>query len=1339
MTQYGGRYLGAVVRRFWGIVFGGIIALAVIIQIGRQAFQVIGDYREPIATAIGAQLGVRVEVDDLEARWQGMRPRIHFKKLRVSTLEGQLLFSVESAVAEMGLLDSMIQRSLAWREIHFEQLNTTFVQRKDFSWSINGADLGTSNSKNNFSFDDPFDIFLFGRRIDIRSANLAFELQNGERTRLVIPEITLENDRFFHRMLAVVEHDDRESFYAVIEGYGDPRDKGNFSASGYARLSDIPSGRMFAALVPERFQGHQRTATQDGAELLLGAADTSADGGSTLALELWFNGSASAGLTSSGRLNIQGFPSSLQTPVVLPTALAAEFSGRWHTETGWHLNFPRARFMWGDGLVSEQSLSLYGDGHTVLGARVDELDVGAWMQRINDLNQASDDPVVDVIRRLRARGKLRHVDMQLRRPEEGYFFVRAELEAAGIDAVMGIPELRHVNAYTELNLFGGYAHVYDSPGVLLGLPTSFDHGPFQFDSVEGQLAWSINLQQRIAYLKSGLIRARQGEKQARGGFALELPFVRDIGEQTLSLRMHVDRAAATDYRPFLPSHVPDSLKHWLDGAVQAGNLIDIDVLYRGSVQKDPQFPPRFELSARVHDLGLVFDPEWPAVTAARGRLTLDGESLFAQLDAAELQGNQLRDTQVVIVKPESPTEARRVQLHGYVEGDARDARELLLNSALAKSLDSFLPSWDLTGSYLSELQLSVPVEKKAGDLAYRVDTQLSSVTLRMNDLDLEFRKLRGHFSYDNVNLLQAESLEASLWDETLRATIRSQTSPAQLEAEFALPVEANALQNWLNRPELVFLHGRMEVLGRLQVPFSGGGMQLQLDTNLRGAGLQLPFPLAKEYEDEGLYQVGIAQHDDGLRYNINLNNRLFIELREQPDAIPALRASLDGGDLQSLPLVPGQLVFKGRLEHAQFESWKAALDRYLEAGEADAAESGDASAAPLLVKGELDIAAFELSELDFGQLHLNLRNDLANWYFDFAGEALNGEVRLPTDSAPPVMHLRHLSVFYDELEVDAEHAVEEFALPEDLTKSAFADLDPAALPSAEVTIDRLFIRNRDWGQWQFSLRPSKDALALHALRANFLELRIGEEEPADLLFSTAANQRYTKFTGRVRVNDVGNALEAWDQERLLSSQAATFDIDLSWPGAPDEVELTSISGEVELDMRSGSFIRGAEAGENPLLRLIALFNFDTIARRIRLDFSDLAAKGFSYDTVQSRVKFDAGAAQIVEPLVVKASSSKMQVAGTIDLLRETLDTELVVTLPVAGNLAVAAAFIAGLPTGLGIYLVSKMFNEQVDKVSSISYTVEGPWSDPSLTVTRIFDDNAAREKGKTLEQPKVEK
>jgi uncharacterized protein YhdP len=49
-----------------------------------------------------------------------------------------------------------------------------------------------------------------------------------------------------------------------------------------------------------------------------------------------------------------------------------------------------------------------------------------------------------------------------------------------------------------------------------------------------------------------------------------------------------------------------------------------------------------------------------------------------------------------------------------------------------------------------------------------------------------------------------------------------------------------------------------------------------------------------------------------------------------------------------------------------------------------------------------------------------------------------------------------------------------------------------------------------------------------------------------------------------------------------------------------------------------------------------------------------------------------------------------------------------------------AGVAGGLPAALGVYVTSKLVEKQVDRLSSISYELEGSWDNIKISVDKIF-------------------
>ncbi|MEM7692351.1 MAG: AsmA-like C-terminal region-containing protein, partial [Pseudomonadota bacterium] len=100
----------------------------------------------------------------------------------------------------------------------------------------------------------------------------------------------------------------------------------------------------------------------------------------------------------------------------------------------------------------------------------------------------------------------------------------------------------------------------------------------------------------------------------------------------------------------------------------------------------------------------------------------------------------------------------------------------------------------------------------------------------------------------------------------------------------------------------------------------------------------------------------------------------------------------------------------------------------------------------------------------------------------------------------------------------------------------------------------------------------------------------------------------------------------------------------------------------------------------------------------------------------------------VTELRIDGAASAFAFNGITDLRSQRVNGELVVTLPVANNLPWVAALAGGLPIAAGVFVVSKVFEKQVNRMSSAVYGVSGDIGSPEVEFRRLFDDRLKSER-----------
>ena len=201
------------------------------------------------------------------------------------------------------------------------------------------------------------------------------------------------------------------------------------------------------------------------------------------------------------------------------------------------------------------------------------------------------------------------------------------------------------------------------------------------------------------------------------------------------------------------------------------------------------------------------------------------------------------------------------------------------------------------------------------------------------------------------------------------------------------------------------------------------------------------------------------------------------------------------------------------------------------------------------------------------------------------------------------------------------------------------------------------------------------------------------------------------------LNDIAQSLSLVGVAPIVATRSGSIAAEWQWPGRPNDFQLVEVTGHMDLEMRTGSFT-SANAEASGALRLLSLMNLSGLFRRANV--TQLFDAGVTFDRAQGRFDFNEGMLNI-PGFSVEGSGGYFNFSSDINLRDETVNGELVVTLPLVENIPWVAALAGGLPVAAGTYLVSKVFEDQVNQLSSGVYSVTGSLNEPEVVFERVFD------------------
>ncbi|TNE83763.1 MAG: hypothetical protein EP334_00370, partial [Gammaproteobacteria bacterium] len=1058
----------------------------------------------------------------------------------------------------------------------------------------------------------------------------------------------------------------------------------DLKASGYMKLNRIDLSGSFSALAKGWFPDLVER---------VGDIETDIEG------EVWID------LLEGGEASLVGQVSAAEIPLnwvedVPPVMnFKTDITGWFDPGESWGLRLQGLDFDWGELSIEPLTLNyrqkvgaLWGEGSLALS----QVNLSLVDDLLAQTGLASP-KLVDVLGQLQPSGSLRslHLDLDLDgdRPEVK---VRANLEDVAIQSWHGAPAARHLNGYVETLNASGLVELDSPEGLALHYPKTFDDY-MEHSSFRGQLRWQWDASSRALKIASGQLQMGGEEGVGKARLYLDIPIGQPGGKPEMYLMVGVRNTHSSYRQRYLPNNLDQGLLNWIDGALGEMAVPEVGFVWRGPLVGGEGGLRSIQLYLRVADGSLQFQPDWLPLQHIDTALTLDTGELNVEIYSATL-GEARVEHGEVLLRPTSSGAGQQLLIKAEVKADAGDAMSVLKQSPL-RSRVAGLDSWKIAGPSRVDLDLRIPLSHDGTEGAYDVTANLNDAYLALPDTAIAFSKLRGSLGYRDDRGLYAHGLTGQFWGEPVVADIVTSRDSLKVNArgQLAMP----PLREFIKLQSTRILKGKTAVEAQLSVPLldTSAPVQLHVESQMQGVEIDLPAPFAKTVQQPLSIRVDVAISDEqDIRVTAEGGVRAHLQMRGGSLQRSLLAVNSDQAELPGR----GQFRITGEMNDFSLTQWMPYFAELV----GTPAETGES----LTTLFDGRVRTLEVAGLDLQDAVASGRYVAGDWQVVLSSKQAAGQALVPTDPAQPIrLDLERLQLP---------------ALAED--DAGQADIDPASFPLMEAFIHDFAVGDAHLGYANFRAEPQPHGVLFSAVDASLHGLRLGGGDiETSLLWERQGGIHHSQFDGQLRAGDVGKVMEAWGTPAALESKKALFFADLGWRGKPWEITPAELTGAMSLNLEKGRFYKSPAGAANAMLRLISLFNFDNWLRRLSLDFSDLFEKGMSYDEMKGGLVFDEGNMAFEPPLVVKMPSGRFTMTGTANLRREEIDTRLVTTLPVGTNLPWVAALVGGLPAAAGVYITSKIFEKQVDKLSSISYHITGPWDDPEVDVEKIFSDGAA--------------
>tara|TARA_B110000483_G_scaffold226488_1_gene287248 strand:+ start:65678 stop:69622 length:3945 start_codon:yes stop_codon:yes gene_type:complete len=1274
-----------------------IVLTAVFLLLCRFLITQLYFYQTQIESYLSDILLTSVTAEAARGVWDNIYPIIELEGL-------QLGDDIENPGLRAGFvravpdyLQSILLQTAIWEELSIQDLSLELNQMPDDSWVIAGFSKGVRGASK-ASARQLADMLFRSRSIDIQNLSIDYNFEDGRSFNLKFSELRANNEPSFHRISLEGQVDgDENGIEATLELSGVGFQFDQMQGQAYLVLAGADMSNLFATL----FAGYIET--RDNTPILVEG-------------EIWFDISPGSEIEMTGQAVISDFH---LVDDDAPLSLDSDLWGHRSTKGDWRFDLVDFGLIYGEQSMGLLQLSTRRDEAGVRflteSIALEEID-----QKIANL-EIIPQSLKEAIKTLSPRGNLASASVLFSEDSQQNlrWLLEGNLDSVFVESYRGAPKIENLSGYFVMDSGSGELLI-DSSDTSIHFNKLFQQEIFN-QSLRGQVGWQIDSSAGELGVYSGPITSSDQNSQSVTQFHLSTALSSGDFPSNFTLITGVRDGNGLQWPQYLPTLGGETLIQWFENSNLEGALPEAGFIYRGTIGLGAENIKTVQLAGEAINAKLTFAPGWPEMTELNSKFWLSDRKFYSLTEQSRLGPVALTDTYTEVDYFAEAVVSARAMLNGDLNDLADLLRTTPIRSMTGESMDGLL----FSGPAEIELNLQQPLKSDLAteEMLIRVKTSLSDNGLHLETLNIPIEGITGTLQYDQDGL-RSDNLTAQLWGNRLQAVIKTdEVSVLSLNSD----INISALTGWVNLPILESFEGVFSA--QAEVSFAsrlGAAPEFRLWSDTLGVASNLPVPLQKDLDQK--WDLEISSRDspaDGPRLDLVWGEPLALSLNFDEQGKVYQSAFSIFSDLPEMQT--GKLVGSASLDNFDYLDWQTV---------AITEEEIESALAP-------DISVLSqqtwFAGMDLGPMQSQFSYNDAIFNFDFTASFGEGNISFgETESDIP----HHLSLDWIDIKAftdiskantpvaadttsQNEEGALEAAIEENAEVAVAADdsesleLDPRNLPAMIFDIQQLKYLEQDWGNWHFELEPHQLGASITNLSSEFAGSKIEADGVSRLDWGYNGQEHLTVINLQLSLTDVGDIFRIVNDTAAVSSETGEVSAKLEWLGVPWEPALAELGGEVGVLLNDGQF--DAESQGEALLNLIALFSIDNWGRRLRFDFSDLTEGGTGYRSFNGNFGIENGLVTTLEPVNISLTTGHLTFDGQMDLNENQVNAELVATLPVRNNLAWVTAAVAGIPAAAGVWLFGELFKDELDSMASVTYSVTGDLTDPSVDAKRAVD------------------
>jgi uncharacterized protein (TIGR02099 family) len=864
----------------------------------------------------------------------------------------------------------------------------------------------------------------------------------------------------------------------------------------------------------------------------------------------------------------------------------------------------------------------------------------------------------------------------------------------------------------------------DSTGLALRMPAWFADPAMPLDRLALGARWTYQPQEQLL-VEVDKLEFAQGSLRGKLSGRHLLPLGPGHGPGVADIEGSLDGFQIAQVGRFLPLATPEHLRDWLASALQGGMLDDVRLRLRGDLADFPfraenaqaRARGEFRVAGRLRNAVLEYapghrtpdnKPAWPLAEAINGSIVFDRARMEIVGETLRTQGLELSNVRAVI--PNLGSHESQLDIDGTAAGALQDFLKYVMASPVPGWIGHFTDDTLGTGNARLGLKLQMPLaDLHLTKVQGALQLQDNEVRLfpDLPPLQAAFGKVE--FSEHGVNL---NGIGANFLGGPLALSGGTQRD-GSIAIRLAGTLSAEGMRRTAPGPALARLGQRLSGSTRYGGLIGVRDRQLSvaIDSSLAGLGMELPAPLNKPELDalplrftlNGQPTTPEGAGRDELRLSLgNTAAARYVRSRAPHGAWVVERGGI-GVNLPA-PEPDDGMMINVDMKSLNVDAWLNAAREI--AGDSDAGTAGSAAGPnfaqyfmPTAIAArasELFVGERRMADVVVGATHrgnawqANIHSRQATGYLTWSEGQGQGVGKVTARLASLV--------------IPESQAAD---VKELLESSRGAG---ATIPALDIVAERFELFNKQFGR--LDLQASNvQALAGKEWRIDRLSLSNPDGQlKATGRWLTKDGKSNTGMNFTLDILDAGRLLDRLGFPETLRRGKGKLSGDLSWAGLPYALDIPTLSGQIEMNVTGGQFLK-QDPGAAKLLGVLSL---QALPRLLKLDFHDVFSEGLAFDGISANAMIQRGVVK-TDNLKMHGVAATVLMEGTADIANESTDLRVVVipefnlgTGPLVYGLAVNPVI------GLGSYLAQLFLRAPVMKALTYQMRVTGPWKSPTI-------------------------